>query len=98
METFGNFIFWMIKIFLLLIGFVLILGGGFCVVLPLFGKSDGYAGVLSAVGLVSVLIGWVMFGAVVRIIRKTSAAQDVRLQQDKPQTSEVVRADDLEGE
>ena len=75
METFGNFIFWMIKIFLLLIGFALILGGGFCVVMPLFERSGGYGVIFVGVGLAALLIGSVTFWAALRIIRKSSAAQ-----------------------
>ena len=75
METFGNFIFWMIKIFLLLIGFALILGGGFCVVMPLFERSGGYEIIFVGVGLAALLIGSVTFWAALRIIRKSSAAQ-----------------------
>lgn len=75
METFGNVIFWMIKIFLLLIGFALILGGGFCVVMPLFERSGGYGIIFVGVGLAALLIGCITFWAALRIIRKSSAAQ-----------------------
>lgn len=81
METFGNVIFWMIKIFLLLFGFVLILGGGFCVVMPLFERSGGYGIIFSGIGLAAVLVGGVTFWAALRIIRKSSAEQVAKAQE-----------------
>lgn len=97
MEAFGNFIFWLIKIFLLLIGLALILGGGFCVVFPLFEKADGFAGVFTAVGLVSVLIGSLVLWAAIRIIRKTSAAQGSQAKPSKSAADETSKSNDAEG-
>ncbi len=97
MEAFGNFVFWIIKIFLLLFGFALILGGGFCVVLPLVEKADGFGGVFAAVGLVSILIGSLVFWAAIRIIRKTSAAQNVRREESKSPADNTSDSNDAEG-
>ncbi len=98
METFGNFIFWMIKIFLLLIGFALILGGGFCVVMPLFERSGGYEIIFVGVGLAALLIGSVTFWAALRIIRKSSAAQAQAQAQAAEEQQRVGRAGAGEGE
>lgn len=75
MEAFGNFIFWVIKIFLLLFGFGLLLGGGFCVVMPLVSRMDGYGTVSVVIGLVALAVGGVTFWGALRIISKSSAEQ-----------------------
>ena len=73
MEALGRFIFWMIKIFLLLFGFVLLLGGGFCVVMPLFERTGGFGAVSAIIGAVGLLIGWLVFSAALRMIWRRDA-------------------------
>jgi hypothetical protein len=80
MEAFGKVILWVIKVFLLLFGFVLLLGGGFCAVLPLFEATGGYGAVSAVIGLVALLIGGLTFWAALRMIRPRDAGTD---QQDK---------------
>ena len=75
MEAFGNFIFWVIKIFLLLFGFGLLLGGGYCVVMPLVSSMGGYEMVSTVIGLVALLVGGITFWAALRIISKSNAEQ-----------------------
>jgi hypothetical protein len=80
MEALGNLLLWIIKLFLLLFGLLLLLGGGFCVVLPLFEATAGYGIVSAVIGLVALLIGGTTFWAALRMLRARPEAQSNKVE------------------